>query len=91
MQGFIHSLVGLNWNDPRVIAFLVALVIVALARKWSFVILIVLVVSLAEGLQYLLRHSSLGHDFTHGVVIGVYGFGGLLLLFLAIAHFFTKE
>ncbi|HXF58469.1 MAG TPA: hypothetical protein VN539_01440 [Candidatus Saccharimonadales bacterium] len=91
MQGFIHALVGLEWNDPRVIAFLVALVIVALARKWSFVILIVLVVALAEGLQYLLRHSSLGHDFTHGVVIGIYGFGGLLLLFLAIAHFFTKE
>jgi len=91
MPGFIHALVGLEWNDPRVIAFLVALVIVALARKWSFVILIVLVVALAEGLQYLLRHSSLGHDFTHGVVIGIYGFGGLLLLFLAIAHFFTKE
>jgi hypothetical protein len=91
MQGFIHSLVRLNWSDPRVIGFLIALVIVALARKWSFVILIVLVVALAEGLQYLLANSSLGHDFTHGVVIGVYGFGGLLLLFLAIAHAFTKE
>jgi len=91
MHGFIHSLVSLNWGDPRVLGVLVALVIVALARKWSFVILIVLVVTLAEGLQYLLRHSSLGHDFTHGVVIGVYGFGGLLLLFLAIAHAFTKE
>jgi hypothetical protein len=91
MNGFIHSLVGLNWNDPRVIGVLIALVIVALARKWSFVILVVLVIALAEGLQYLLRHSSLGHDFTHGVVIGVYAFGGLLLLFLAIAHAFTKE
>ena len=91
MNGFIHSLVGLEWRDPRVIGFLVALLIVALARKWSFVILIVLVIALAEGLQYLLRHSSLGHDFTHGVVIGIYGFGGLLLLFLAIAHAFTKE
>ncbi len=91
MNGFIHSLVSLNWGDPRVIAFLVALVIVALARRWSFVILVVLVVALAEGLQYLLRHSSLGHDFVHGVVIGVYGFGGILLLFLAIAHAFTKE
>ena len=91
MNDFIHSLLSLNWADPRVLAFLVAIVIVALARKWSFVILIVLVVTLAEGLQYLLAHSSLGHDFTHGVVIGVYGFGGLLLLFLAIAHAFTKE
>jgi hypothetical protein len=91
MNGFIHSLVSLNWSDPRVIGFLVALVIVALARRWSFVILIVLVIALAEGLQYLLAHSSLGHDFTHSIVIGVYGFGGLLLLFLAIAHAFTKE
>jgi len=91
MEGFLHSLLRLDWGDPRVIGFLIALVIVALARKWSFVILIVLVVALAEGLQYLLRHSSLGHDFVHGVVIGVYAFGGLLLLFLAIAHAFTKE
>jgi hypothetical protein len=91
MHGFFQSLVGLTWSDPRVIGFLVAVVIVALARRWSFVILVVLVVALAEGLQYLLRNSSLGHDFTHGVVIGVYGFGGLLLLFLAIAHAFTKE
>ena len=91
MSGFIQSLIRLNWGDPRVIAFLIAVVIIALVRKWSFVILVVLIVALAEGLQYLLRHSSLGHDFTHGVVIGVYGFGGLLLLFLAIAHFFTKE
>jgi len=91
MNDFIHSLLSLNWGDPRVLAFLVAIVIVAMARKWSFVVLIVLIVTLAEGLQYLLRHSSLGHDFTHGVVIGVYGFGGLLLLFLAIAHAFTKD
>ncbi|HMI31114.1 MAG TPA: hypothetical protein VK527_05185 [Candidatus Limnocylindrales bacterium] len=91
MSGFIQSLIHLNWGDPRVIAFLIAVVVIALVRKWSFVILVVLIVALAEGLQYLLRHSSLGHDFTHGVVIGVYGFGGLLLLFLAIAHFFTKE
>jgi len=91
MSGFIQSLIRLNWGDPRVIAFLIAVVVIALVRKWSFVILVVLIVALAEGLQYLLRHSSLGHDFTHGVVIGVYGFGGLLLLFLAIAHFFTKE
>ncbi len=91
MEGFMHSLLQMDWSDPRVIGLLIALVIVALARKWSFVILIVLVVALAEGLQYLLRHSSLGHDFTHGVVIGVYAFGGILLLFLAIAHAFTKE
>ena len=91
MNDFIHWLLSLHWGDPRVLAFLVAIVIVAMARKWSFVVLIVLIVTLAEGLQYLLRHSSLGHDFTHGVVIGVYGFGGLLLLFLAIAHAFTKE
>jgi hypothetical protein len=91
MKDFFQSLVGLDWTDPRVIGFLIAVVIVALARRWSFVILVVLVVALAEGLQYLLANSSLGHDFTHGVVIGVYGFGGILLLFLAIAHAFTKE
>jgi len=91
MKGFIDSLIRLDWSDPRVVGFLIAVAIIALVRRWSFVILVVLIVALAEGLQYLLRHSSLGHDFTHGIVIGVYAFGGLLLLFLAIAHIFTKE
>jgi len=44
MNDFIHSLLSLNWGDPRVLAFLVAIVIVAMARKWSFVVLIVLIV-----------------------------------------------
>ncbi len=91
MHGFLKSLASFDWSDLRVIAFLIALTTVALARRWSFVLLLALIVVLAQGLQYLLAHSSLGHDFTRGVVIGVYGFGGLLLLFLAIAHAFTRE
>ncbi len=87
----MNSLLLLNWNDPRVIGIVVAIAIVALVRKWSFVLLLALIIALAQGLQYLMEHSSLGPDFTKGVVIGVYGFGGVLLLFLAIAHFFTKE
>ena len=55
------------------------------------VVVVVLIVALAQGLQYLLQHSALGPDFTKGAVIGVYVFGGLLLLFMAIAHYFTKE
>ena len=81
----------LHWGDPRVIAAVVVLLIVALARRWSLLLLALLVWALAEGLQYLMRHSALGPDVTKGVVLGVYGFGGLLFLFLAIAHFFTKE
>ncbi len=91
MDGLLKSLLSLNWSDPRVIGVIVAIAIVALVRKWSFVLLIALIIALAQGLQYLMNHSSLGPDFTKGVVIGVYGFGGVLLLFLAIAHFFTKE
>ena len=45
----------------------------------------------AQGLHYLLGHSSLGPEFNRGVVIGVYVFGGILFVFLAIAHFFTKD
>ncbi len=91
MSGFIGALFRMEWSDPRVIGFLAAVAIVALARKWSFVLLLALVVTLAEGLNYLLAHSSLQHEFTRGIVIGVYAFGGLLLLFLAIAHAFTRE
>jgi hypothetical protein len=81
----------LHWGDPRVVAVVIALLIMALVRRWSLVLLALLTWGLAEGLQYLLHHSALGPDVTKGVVIGVYGFGGVLFLFLAIAHFFTRE
>jgi len=91
MEGLWNSLVTLNWGDFRVVVIIVTIAIIALVRKWSFVLLLALIVVLGQGLEYLLQHSSLNPDFTRGLVIGVYGFGGVLLLFLAIAHFFTKE
>jgi hypothetical protein len=81
----------LNWTEPRVVAAVIVLLILALVRRWSLLLLVLLIWALAQGLQYLLRHSAMGPDVTKGVVLGVYGFGGLLFLFLAIAHFFTKE
>ena len=78
-------------GHPAVIAVIVLITIVALLRSWWPVLLIVLLVALAQGLHYLLGHSSLGPEFNRGVVIGVYVFGGILFVFLAIAHFFTKE
>jgi hypothetical protein len=78
-------------NNPIVIGVIVLITIFALLRGWWPVLLLVLLVALAQGLHYLLGHSSLGPEFNRGVVIGVYVFGGILFLFLAIAHFFTKE
>jgi len=80
-----------DWNSPAVIGVLIIVAILALVRRWSLVLLFVLLVVLAQGLEYLLAHSSLGPEVTRGVVIGVYVFGGILLLFLAIAQFFTRE
>lgn len=87
----IAALANVHWGDPRVVAVVVVLLILALVRRWSLVLLALLVWGLAEGLQYLLYQSSLGADVTKGVVIGVYAFGGILFLFLAIAQFFTRE
>jgi hypothetical protein len=87
----MQSLLALNWNDVRVVVIVLAAAIVALVRKWSFVLLLALIIALGQGLEYLLGHSALGPDFTRGAVIGVYVFGGILLLFLAIAHLFTVE
>jgi hypothetical protein len=81
----------IDWNDPRVIGVVLLIMIFALVRRWSLVLILVLVVALAQGLQYLLAHSALGPDFNRGIVIGVYVFGGILFLFLAIAHYFTKS
>jgi hypothetical protein len=91
VSDFLRSWLGVGWSDPRVIAGLIAIAVIALVRRWSLVLLLILIVALGQGLQYLLRHSALGQDFTRGTVIGVYVFGGILFLFLAIAHMFTKE
>jgi len=81
----------IHWGDPRVAGVLAVLAVFALVRRWSLVLLLVLLIALAQGLGYLLRHSSLGPEFTHGAVIGVYVVGGILLLFLAIALIFTRR
>jgi hypothetical protein len=91
VNNLLQSMFGVDWNDPRVIGVVIVIAILALVRKWWLVLLLVLLVALAQGLEYLLQHSALGEDFTKGAVIGVYVFGGLLLLFMAIAHYFTKE
>jgi hypothetical protein len=91
VNDLVQSLFGVDWNDPRVIGVVIVIAILALVRKWWLVLLLVLLVALAQGLEYLLQHSALGPDFAKGAVIGVYVFGGILLLFMAIAHYFTKE
>jgi hypothetical protein len=91
VNDLLQSWFGLDWNDPRVIGVVVVIAILAIVRKWWLVLLMVLIVALAQGLEYLLKHSALGADFTKGAVIGVYVFGGFLLLFMAIAHYFTKD
>jgi hypothetical protein len=82
---------ALDWHNPAVLGVLIIVAILALVRRWSLVLLLVFLVALAQGLKYLLAHSSLGPEFTRGAVIGVYVFGGILLLFLAIAQIFTRE
>jgi hypothetical protein len=82
---------GLDWSSPRVLGALVVLAILALVRRWSLVLLVVLVVALAKGLEYLMVGAGMDHGFIHGVVIGVYVFGAVLFFFMAVAHFFTRE
>ena len=91
MTGLMRAWSRLDWNDPIVLAVLGVIAVIALFRRWSFVLLAVLVIVLGLGLEYLLSHASLGPDLSRGVVIGVYGFGGVLFLFLVIAHFLTKR
>jgi hypothetical protein len=82
---------AVDWNDLRVVGLIAAIALVAFIRRWSVVLLLALLIALGQGLEYLLSHSSLGPEFTQGAVVGVYAFGGILLLFLAIAHFFTRD
>ncbi len=91
MSGPLGSWFPPDWSDPRVIGVIIVVAILALIRRWSFVLLIALLIALGQGLEYLLGHSSLGPDFTKGAVIGVYVFGGILLVFMAIAHFVTRD
>lgn len=91
MNGVLPSWLTFGGNEPLAIGVILVVTIVALWRGWWPVLLLVLLVALAQGLHYLLLHSELGPEFNHGVVIGVYVFGGILFLFLTIAHFFTRE
>ena len=91
MNDLLQSWFGLNWNDPRVMGVVIVIAILAIVRKWWLVLLLVLLVALAQGLEYLLQHSTLGPDFTKGAVIGVYIFGGFLLLFMASPITSTKD
>jgi hypothetical protein len=91
LNGVLGSWLPSDWTDPRVIGIIIVIAILAFIRRWSFVLLLALLIALGQGLEYLLSNSSLGPDFTKGAVIGVYVFGCILLLFMAIAHFITKE
>ena len=91
MNELVGSWSDVNWIDPRILGTLAIVLLAAVVRRWSLILLLVLVIALGQGLAYLLSHSSLGHEFTRGAVIGVYVFGGLLLLFLAIAHYVTRD
>jgi hypothetical protein len=91
MNGILPGPLAAFGGNPLVIGAIIVLTIVALVRGWWPVPLVVLLVALAQGLHYLLRHSALGPEFNRGVVIGVYAFGGVLFVFLAIAHFLTRD
>jgi hypothetical protein len=91
VSDLLGSLFPPNWSDPRVVIIVIIIAILALVRRWSYVLLMALFLALAQGLEYLLSNSTVGPEFTKGAVIGVYVFGGILLLFMAIAHFVTKE
>jgi hypothetical protein len=91
MTGILPSWLAGFGSQPVVIGVVLLVTIVALLRGWWPILLLVLLVALAQGLHYLLGHSELGPEFNRGVVIGIYVFGGILFLFLAIAHFFTRE
>ena len=91
MSGPLGTFWPPDWSDPRVIGVIIVAAVLALIRRWSFVLLLALIIALGQGLEHLLAHSSWGPEFTKGAVIGVYAFGGILLVFMAIAHFATKE
>ena len=91
MSGSLGSWFQPNWSDPRVIGVVALMAILALAGRWALVLLLALLVALGQGMKYLLGHSALSPGFTNGAVMGVYLFGGILLLFLAIAHFVNRE
>jgi hypothetical protein len=91
MQDLIARWLRLDWHDPAVVALLVVIGVVALWRRWTFVLLAALVVALGQGLDYLLRHGALPAGMAQSAVLAVYFLGAALLAFLAIARVVTKR
>ena len=81
----------IDWHDPFVVGLVALIVVVALWRRWSLVLLAALVVALGQGLDYLLRHAAIAPGLASNAVAAIYLLGVLLLLFLAIAGFVSKR
>jgi hypothetical protein len=82
---------GLDWHEPIVVAFVAAVLIVALWRRWSIVLLAALVVAVGQGLDYLLRHASLDPALARNAVTGLYLVGAAFLVFLVAARLLSKR
>ena len=80
-----------DWHDPFVVGLVALIAVVALWRRWSLVLLAALVVALGQGLDYLLRHAAIAPGLAQNAVAGIYLFGVLLVVFLAIARLVSKR
>lgn len=91
MAELIGRWLRLDWHDPIVVALVALIVLVALWRRWAYVLLAALVVALGQGLDYLLRHADVSPGFAQGAIVAIHLLGALLLAILLVARAVSKR
>lgn len=81
---------GVNWDSPAAVTVVVLFTILAILRKWHLVTLLMLIVTLGRGLNYLHLNKELLSSHLTSVTL-VYLIGGVVMSLLATVEFFVKE
>ena len=94
MEGFIDlildNLSSINWQGPA--AFVVAVIVVyAIFRKWSLILLILFTVVLSWGVEDLIILNMESKDQVISAPLLIYIVGGIAVLFLTLFSFYKSN
>jgi hypothetical protein len=86
----IHTLNKINWEGPA--AFVIAIIaVLVLLRKWSLLMMIILVLVIGWGAQDLIVYSLETRHQVISLPVLIYLFGGVVIFIIAFISFFRSK
>ena len=90
LDNIVRNFSNINWEGPA--AFVVAiLAVLALMRKWSLALLVLLIVAIGWGAQDLIVFNLETKSDVVSVPLMIYIGGGILVFILAFISFFKPK